>query len=110
MSSSPHRREIWTVKLDKVRPAVVVSREAIISGQPEVIVVPLSASIRLGSPAGVKCSAGDGGLPEDSIALCPLVKAMPKGTFKDRLGELPQELFWMVLSGVQHAIHADEND
>lgn len=108
MSSSPHRRQIWRVKLDKERPAIVVSRESIISGTKEIIVVPLSTTITLGAPAGVKCDAGVGSLPEDSTALCPLVKALPKKSFKEYIGELPNTQFASVLKGVQHAIHADE--
>jgi mRNA-degrading endonuclease toxin of MazEF toxin-antitoxin module len=108
MSDTPHRRQIWNVKLDKERPAVVVSREAIISGTKEIIVVPLSASIKLSAPAGVLCAAGVGGLLQDSTALCPLVKALPKVVFKAYVGELPHAEFASVLKGVQHAIHADE--
>jgi mRNA-degrading endonuclease toxin of MazEF toxin-antitoxin module len=108
MSKSPHRRQIWKVKLDKERPAVVVSRETMISGNKEVIVVPMSSSIPLGAPAGVRCFAGGNGLTEDSIALCPLVKAVPKTVFKDYVGELPHAEFADILKGVQHAIHADE--
>jgi mRNA-degrading endonuclease toxin of MazEF toxin-antitoxin module len=108
MSNTPHRRQIWNVKLDKERPAVVVSREAMISGTKEIIVVPMSGTIKLGSPAGVKCPAGMGGLTEDSTALCPLVKALPKVVFKGYVGDLPHAEFALVLKGVQHAIHADE--
>ena len=108
MSDTPHRRQIWNVKLDKVRPAIVVSRENMISGNKEIIVVPLSATIKLGAPAGVKCFAGMGDLEEDSTALCPLVKALPKSVFKDYIGDLPHSEFGLVLKGVQHAIHADE--
>lgn len=108
MSSSQHRREVWIVKLDKERPAVVVSRETIISGTKEVIVVPLSTTISLGAPAGVKCYAGVGNLPEDSTALCPLVKAMPKKSFETCIGTLPKAEFANILKGIQHAIHADE--
>ena len=108
MSKSPHRRQIWKVKLDKERPAVVVSREAIISGTKEIIIVPMSASIPLGSPAGVRCVASGNGLREDSTALCPLVKAVSKSVFKEYVGDLPHAEFADVLKGVQHAIHADE--
>ena len=108
MSNAPHRRQIWTVALDKDRPAIVVSREAMISGQPEIIVVPFSSKIRLGSPAGVACRQGTGNLGEDSIALCPLVKSLPKKCFKKYVGDLPHAEFSQVLEGVKHAIHADE--
>lgn len=92
----------------KDRPAVIVSREQSLSGLPEVIVVPFSKSFRLPPPAGVSCSAGDGGLPHDSIALCPLVKAVPKHRFMERLGVLPDSLFAEILSGVGHAIDLAE--
>jgi mRNA-degrading endonuclease toxin of MazEF toxin-antitoxin module len=108
MSDTPHRRQIWNVQLDKERPAVVVSREAMISGTKEIIVVPMSATIKLRAPAGIQCNAGVGGLPEDSTILCPFVKALPKTVFKSLIGELPQMEFSLVLKGVQHAIHADE--
>ena len=108
MSKSPHRKQVWRVKLDKLRPAVVISRANTISSNKEVIVVPFSATIRLRPPAGVSCSAGTGGLPSDCVALCPLVKSVSKKIFKQCLGELPDREFSKILNGVQQAIHADE--
>lgn len=70
--------------------------------------MPLSTTISLGAPAGVKCRAGLGNLSQDSTALCPLVKAIPKKSFNDYIGELPAADFALILQGVQHAIHADE--
>lgn len=71
MSSAPHRKQVWMVKLDEVRPAVVVSREDAISGRPDVIIVPFSSTVFLRAPAGVPCRAGVAGLQKDSVALCP---------------------------------------
>ncbi len=110
MSNSPHRREIWRVRLDKDRPVVVVSRETTISSHKEVIIVPFSTTKKLGSPAGVRCKAGQGGLSEDCTALCPLVNIAPKDRFKEHMGDLSEEIFRLVLKGVIHAIHYDEFD
>lgn len=96
------------MKLDEERPAVVVSREDAISGRPEVIIVPFSSTVPLRAPAGVACSAGVAGLDRDSVALCPLVKAVAKKRFKEHVGEMPESLFRAVLRGVGYAVDIGE--
>ena len=81
--SDPQRGEIYLVKLPghpadpKARPALVVSMDVRNRLANDVIVVPLSTTLRP-VPTHVKIPPGQGGLRETSIAKCEQITTLDK--------------------------------
>ena len=81
--SNPRRGEIYLVRLPghpsdtKDRPALVVSLDVRNRLANDVIVVPLSTTLRL-APTHVELPAGEGGLKETSMAKCEQVTTLDK--------------------------------
>jgi mRNA interferase MazF len=81
--SYPRRGEVYLVRLPghpsdaKDRPALVVSLDVRNRLANDVIVVPLSTSLRL-APTHVELPAGEGGLKETSMAKCEQVTTLDK--------------------------------
>jgi mRNA interferase MazF len=81
--SYPRRGEIYLVRLPghpsdiKDRPALVVSLDVRNRLANDVIVVPLSTTLRL-APTHVELPAGEGGLKETSMAKCEQVTTLDK--------------------------------
>jgi len=81
--SFPRRGEIYLVRLPghpsdtKDRPALVVSFDVRNRLANDVMVVPLSTTLRL-APTHVELSAGEGGLKETSMAKCEQVTTLDK--------------------------------
>lgn len=81
--SYPHRGEIYLVRLPghpsdtKNRPALVVSMDVRNRLANDVIVVPLTTTLR-SAPTHVELPAGEGGLKETSMAKCEQVTTLDK--------------------------------
>ena len=79
----PRRGEIYLVRLPghpsdiKYRPAVVVSMDVRNRLASDIIVVPLSTTLRP-APTHVELPAGEGGLKETSVAKCEQVTTLDK--------------------------------
>ncbi|MBI4669062.1 MAG: type II toxin-antitoxin system PemK/MazF family toxin [Elusimicrobia bacterium] len=77
------RGEIYLVRLPnqpsdfKERPALVISLDARNQYANDVLVVPLSTTLRP-APTHVKIPAGEGGLKEDSMAKCEQITTLDK--------------------------------
>ncbi len=103
------RGEIYTTRLDPVegseqagtRPAVIVSRDIINDRSTHVIIVPVTTfhgKRRL--PSHTLLRAGDGGLANDSIALCEQVRAVSKSRIGRHWGTLSDAS----MSGIDNAL------
>ena len=83
MMTYPRRGEIYLVKLPghpadvKERPALVVSLDVRNRLANDVIVVPLSTTLRP-APTHVELPAGEGGLKETSMAKCEQITTLDK--------------------------------
>ena len=83
MTSYPRRGEIYLIKLPghpadtKDRPALVVSLDVRNRLANDVIVVPLSATLR-SAPTHVELPAGEGGLKQTSMAKCEQITTLDK--------------------------------
>jgi len=97
MTEYPKRGEIYLVRLlskpkdPKDRPALVVSLDVRNKFAADVIVVPLSTTLRQAS-THVLLKAGYGGLSKDSMAKCEQVSTIDKaslikGPFAGRIGD-----------------------
>lgn len=80
MDEFPRQGEIFFAQLPgetKERPALVVSVNARNQFGNSVLVVPLTTNSRP-APTHVSLSAGEGGLPHESVARCENVTTLPK--------------------------------
>ncbi len=109
--SSPRRGEIYLVRLPghpadtKNRPALVVSMDVRNRLANDVIVIPLSTTLRP-APTHVELPAGEGGLKEPSMAKCEQVTTLDKsfllrGPFA---GTISSSLMQEIERAIQRAI------
>lgn len=90
------------------RPGVVVSHDVFNQADRwrSLIVVPLTPSRGQASrgPTAVALRAGEGGLLEDSVALCHQVTTLDRGKLTQRLGRLSDEAVMAVDAGLAIAL------
>lgn len=109
--SHPRRGEIYMVKLPgqpsdtKNRPALVVSMDVRNRLANDIIVVPLSTTLRP-APTHVELPAGEGGLKETSMAKCEQITTLDKsfllrGPFA---GMISPSLMQDIETAIQHAV------
>jgi len=86
----PARGEIWWVRVDKLRPAVVVQTDAV--REPRVrsfLVVPLTSRLHLGElPGNVRLDKRTTGLSKPSVANVYDVQKVIRGDFAERIGAM----------------------
>lgn len=99
----PRRGEVWWVRVDKRRPAVVVQTDKV--REPRVrsfLVVPLTSRLHLeGLPGNVRLDRRDTRLPKDSVANVYDVQKVLRADFVERLGSLPNERLSAVSDGLR---------
>jgi len=89
----PHRGEVWWVRVDKLRPAVVVQTDNVREARVRsFLVVPLTSRVHLeGLPGNVKLDRHDTGLPKTSVANVYDLQKVFRTDFLERLRPLPQK-------------------
>ena len=88
-----------------IRPAVIVQDDSLSQVFATVIVVPLTTKMkRLEFPASVFLDAGEGGLPQASVALCHQVMVRGKSRLTQHLGTHTPERLGQILDGILTAI------
>lgn len=89
----PRRGEVWWVRVDKRRPAVVVQTDSV--REPRVLtflVVPLTSRLHLaGLPGNVQLDRRATGLPKTSVANVYDVQKVLRSDFLERLDSLPPD-------------------
>lgn len=99
----PRRGEIWWVRVDKRRPAIVVQTDKV--REPRVgsfLVVPLTSRLHLeGLPGNVRLSRTETGLPKPSVANVYDVQKVLRRDFVDCLGMLPGEKLAILETGLR---------
>jgi mRNA interferase MazF len=92
------RGEVWRADLSPtrgteqsgVRPVLVVQTDRANAHSPHTIVVPFTTRIRQRLlPSHVLVPAGEGGLTQDSVALCEQIRVLDIGRLMAQLGALP---------------------
>ena len=91
---TPRRGEVWLVDFGEpvgreqagLRPAVVVSTDALNEGPAGVLLVVPLTSVRRDLPSHVKIEAGESGLDHTSYAKCEDVKSISERRLVNRLG------------------------
>ena len=99
----PQRGEVWWVRVDKRRPAVVVQTDKV--REPRVrsfLVVPLTSRLHLaGLPGNVRLDRRDTRLPKPSIANVYDVQKVLRVDFEERLGSLPRPQLDAISDGLR---------
>ena len=89
--SLPRRGEVWWVRVDKQRPAVVVQTDNVRESRVQsFLVVPLTSRLHLeGLPGNLRLDRRDTGLPKPSVANVYDIQKVIRSDFVERLGRLP---------------------
>ena len=99
----PRRGEVWWVRVDKRRPAVVVQTDKV--REPRVrsfLVVPLTSRLHLeGLPGNVRLEQRHTRLPKTSVANVYDVQKVLRSDFVERLGTLPDECLSAIADGLR---------
>jgi len=99
---NPTRGDVWLADLDPIRgseqagsrPVLVLQNDVINAYTSTCLAVPMTTNLRRASlPSCVLLRRGDGGLADDSVALCHQMRALDKTRLYRRLGAVsPQTL------------------
>jgi mRNA interferase MazF len=93
-----NRGDVYLANLDPTRgseqagtrPVLVFQNDRLIRATRTVIVIPFTTNLRLQRlPSGVLVPADEGGLRQDSVALCHQIRALDKSGMIDYWGSLP---------------------
>jgi mRNA interferase MazF len=93
------RGEIWIADLNPIqgseqagiRPVVICQNDVINRFTNTVLAIPLTTNLRRSAlPSCVLISKDDGGLSEDSVALCHQLRVLDKSRLKQKIGDLSQ--------------------
>jgi len=92
------RGEVWMADLSPTRgteqsgtrPVLVVQTDRANPHSPHTVVVPFTTRIRQRLlPSHVQAAAGEGGLTQDSVALCEQIRVMELARLIRKMGDLP---------------------
>ena len=74
------------------RPVLVFEDNRLLRVTLTVVVIPFTTSLRLGKlPTCTLVPAGEGGLRQDSVAVCHQMRGLDKSAFLERWGTLPDD-------------------
>ena len=102
MTKQLRRGEVWLANLDStqgseqagIRPVIIFQNNIVSQFSTTTITIPLTTNKRRASlPICVMINRGDGGLRQDSVALCFQLRVLDKTRLIKRLGQLdPQTI------------------
>ncbi|MBD0307705.1 MAG: type II toxin-antitoxin system PemK/MazF family toxin [Microcoleus sp. T1-bin1] len=76
-----------------VRPIIILQNDTISRYTTTVISIPLTTNLRRASlPSCVLIPSGEGGLTQDSVALCHQMRVLDKTRLRNKIGEVNPEL------------------
>ncbi len=111
-----NRGEIWIAVLEPRsgseqsgrRPVVIVSHDSFNTAPSwnSIIVVPLSTSINQARRAdtAIPIFSGEGGLPDDSVALCHQVTTLDRSKIQTKIGTLNPQILKSIEEGLKAAM------
>jgi mRNA interferase MazF len=92
--------EIWLAILDPVqgseqagtRPVIIFQENTLSKFTTTVITIPVTSNLRRASlPTCIQISSGEGGLNQESVALCHQIRVLDKTRLTKKLGQLESE-------------------
>jgi mRNA interferase MazF len=95
------RGEIWIANFDPtqgseqagVRPTIIFQNDTISRYTTTVISIPLTTNLRRASlPSCILIPSGEGGLAQDSVALCHQMRVLDKTRLRSKIGEINQDI------------------
>lgn len=110
------RGDVWLADLDPVRgseqagkrPVIVIQNDQITRGTRTVLAIPLTSNVdRATLPSAVLIQKDEGGLQQDSIALCHQMKVLDKTRLTRRIGRLTTETLNEIESRVLYTLGID---
>jgi mRNA interferase MazF len=105
----PHRGDVCLFRLDKERPALVVSTNALNRFSRDICIVPISGKEHKQFSLRPKLKAGDAGLDRDSWAKCDQVTTIEKELAAyPALGYLQGELLATIEQAIRIALELPE--
>ena len=102
----PRRGEVWWVRVDKRRPAVVVQTDRVREARVRsFLVVPLTSRLHLeGLPGNVRLEKQDTGLSKVSVANVYDVQKVFRADFAERVRTLPNAALARLAAGLRLAL------
>ncbi len=101
----PRRGELYLVRLDKPRPALVISTDALNRHALDVCVVPMTTVARPRFSLRVHVKPGEAGLSRDTWAKCDQVTTLEKSLLLyPPLGRLTDETLQSIEQGIKLAL------
>jgi mRNA interferase MazF len=101
----PRRGEVYLVRLDKERPALVISADALNRYALDVCVVPMTTVVHPRFSLRVQVKPGESGLRRDSWAKCDQVTTLGKDLLLyPPLGRLTDETLKTIEQGIKLAL------
>lgn len=91
--ANPRRGEVFLAQLDKLRPVIILSVDALNKFAHDVCVIPITTKKHASFSMRVPLEAGDGGLQYDCWAKCDQVATLEKDLLQRSIGVLPREKF-----------------
>lgn len=94
------RGEVWLASLDPVqgseqagtRPVIIFQENTLSKFTTTVITIPVSGNLRRATlPTCIQISSGEGGLNQDSVALCHQIRVLDKTRLTKKIGQLQPE-------------------
>ena len=102
----PRRGEVYLVRLDKQRPALVISADALNRHSLDVCVIPMTTVAHPRFSLRVQLKPGEGGLSRDTWAKCDQVTTLEKVLLLyPPLGRLTDETLQRIEQGIKLALH-----
>lgn len=102
MPPSPRRSEVYLAKLDKLRPVIVLSVDALNKSALDVCIVPVTTKEHAKFSVRIPLAAGDGGLKYRCWAKCDQVTTLEKNLLQNfAIGVLSEEKFNLVQEQVK---------
>jgi mRNA interferase MazF len=84
------------VEIQKIRPVIVVSNNAINRYSQLVIVLPITTNLNWFSPSHVLLPKGEGGLQQDSKVLTEQIRALDQQRLVNKIGTVSQQFLRLI--------------
>lgn len=94
-----------------IRPVIIIQRDALERFTRTIVVVPLTANLRRAQvPGTTVIQAGEGGLSQDSVALCYQIVVLDRERLLRQLGTLSPEYLLALKQALQYTLQLSDSD
>ncbi len=94
-----------------IRPVVLVQRDTLDRLTTTVVVIPLTSNLRRARiPGTVVIPAGEGGLNQESVALCYQIVVIDRQRLMQKIGTLSASYLLRLKEALEYTLQLDESD